>query len=303
MRSLYSDSLSGLAVDGDQVVVMGQTLVRVPLAGGDPVTLASPEGQFGLLVLGGVAYFEASHAAGDPIGGKQPTEQTLDAVPVAGGDETTVLGADSAPSLDSATTDADSLYFPARGQTVITRFTPPSASIDLKFSAGSSIDAVAVFGDYVYVAAQDLIVGGSANGIIERIPKKGGTAGIVVSNIGHPWNLVADATGLYWQEDPPGFGTGHIAHAQLDGSRLTTLVEANATSLALASGRLYFSTGDTIASIATSGGVATTLESGFKSAGRLTLAGDNLVWVDPASQALSDPTVPTVLTACIPGSG
>jgi hypothetical protein len=258
---------------------------------------------YSLLVVGGVAYFEASHPVGDPIGGKQPTEQTLDAVPISGGDVTTVLDAASTSSLDLGTTDADSLYFRARAAPGITKFTLPATHIDLSLDAGLSIDAIAVQGDYVYVAAQDISGGGgSMDGVIERVPKNGGTAQAIVSNIGHPWSLVADASGLYWAEDPPGYGNGHVAHAQLDGSNVTALFSASITSLALAAGRLYYAAGDTIASVAASGGAPTTIASGLKWAGMLTIAGNNLVWVDPASQALSDPTVPAVFTACVPGS-
>ncbi len=41
---------------------------------------------------------------------------------------------------------------------------------------------------------------------------------------------------------------------------------------------------------------------GKKFAGTLAIAGENVVWVDPSTKARSDPTVPVVLTACVPGS-
>jgi hypothetical protein len=303
-NSLYAGFITGLAVSGDQVVIGGSGIVRVPLAGGDPVTLASPGDSDGLLVLGGVAYFVASHAVGDPVQGKQPAEETLDAVPVSGGDTTTALGASDTPAPFFGIADATSLYFPSRNLSAIAKFTPPAALVDLD-SGGTvlDIDAIAEQGASIYVAAQDVRVGGFTNGLIQRIPKSGGTAETIVSNIGHPWSLVADDTGLYWQEDPPGItGIGQIAHAQLDGSGISSLLSVGATSLAVSSGQLYFTTQDSVQSMPTSGGAVTTVASNQKSAGTLLIAGDNVVWVDPSSKSLSDPTVPVVLAACVPSA-
>jgi hypothetical protein len=162
------------------------------------------------------------------------------------------------------------------------------------------IDAIAVHGDYVYVAGQDFAnLTSNQNGVIERVPKGGGQAERIVSNIGHPWNLVADETGLYWVQDPPNYGSGSIVHSNLDGSSAKTFVASGARSLALANGRLYFAL-DGINSVPTTGGTPTSIASGLTSPGMLVVAGGNVVWVDPVVRAFSDPTVPKEMTACVP---
>jgi hypothetical protein len=307
VNSRYTGNVSGLGISDDQIVITSDQVLRVPLEGGDPIPLATPESPYGLLLLGGRAYFEATHPDGAAVGGKQPSSQTLDSVSLAGGDSSTALGDDLAPGpLDSASADTDSLYFPARSSSsAITRFTPPSAHDDLALSGpGLLVDAIGAYGSYVYVAAQDLSNEGFSNGLIVRVPKNGGDMQRLITNIGHPWNLVAAASGIYWIEDPQGFSGGtQLRHAGLDGSQITNLLAMNSdapspSSLAIGGAQIYFAAGDTVASIPIAGGAVTTITSGQNTPGMLTAAGQNVAWLAPASKALSDPTVPQVFTAC-----
>jgi len=55
---------------------------------------------------------------------------------------------------------------------------------------------------------------------------------------------------------------------------------------------------DSISKIPLVGGAETVLVSGLKSPGLLTISGGNAAWMDPASQALSDPTAPALMTTC-----
>jgi len=301
-HTLFGQYQTGFAVAGHQLVIAaGDGIRRLPLAGGDSVLLAPASDPGGPLVLNGNAYFSTTHPLGDLIDGKQPMRQTLDVVPLAGGDVTTAFTT-MAQLADSAVDDS-ALYLYASADS-IAQFTPPSALRTLApLPLGTLVDAVSVQGDSVFVAGQTIGADLLSAGAILRVPKSGAAVTTIVSHIGHPWNLVADETGLYWVEEPAvgTFGPSHIAHAELDGSNVTTLVASvSATSLALHDGRLYFSTADTISSIPVSGGTPTPIVTGQKSAGALAVAGQNLLWIDPAVRALSDPTVPAVLTACIP---
>jgi hypothetical protein len=137
--------------------------------------------------------------------------------------------------------------------------------------------------------------------VIARIPKTGGSVQRIVTNIGHPGNLAADASGLYWSQDPPaafGAGPGRLARSNLDGSAPSTLLSQEPISLVAANGRLYFSTGSEIESISVTGGATTTLASNLTFAGLLTVAGGNVVWIDPYGQALSGTAPLNVMTAC-----
>jgi hypothetical protein len=120
-----------------------------------------------------------------------------------------------------------------------------------------------------------------------------------VTNIGHPWNLVADASGLSWVQEPPVgvYADSHIVRAGLDGSGARALVSHGARTLAVSGGDLYLAW-DGIAKIPVGGGTETMLVPGLKAPGLLSVAGGNAVWVDPVSQARSDPTVPSLMTTC-----
>jgi hypothetical protein len=151
----------------------------------------------------------------------------------------------------------------------------------------------------LYVAAEDLTSTSATNGLILRLPAAGGAATTIVSNIGHPWSLVADTTGLYWSQDPPTgtFGNGQIVRAALDGTGQRTLVNHEATSLVLSDGDLYLTMGS-LSKIPAGGGDEVPLVTGLKNPGLLTISDGNAAWVDPVSKALSDPTVPSLMTTC-----
>jgi hypothetical protein len=289
-------------VTGDQVLLaVTESLLAVPVAGGAPSTLAVAEGPSAPVVLDGIAYFQASAAVGLPDAqGKQPTQSEVYAVAVAGGNATPM------PALDTFTpvaADGSSLYL-EENSLGFERWTPPSGTAnDLPVDAGLLIDGMTIQGGYLYVAGQDIKVGGFLNGVIERIPKAGGSAERIVTGIGHPWNLVADSVALYWSEDPPGLygvGPGRLARSSLDGKSLATVFQQNATSLVAANGRLYFSLGTEVDSISTTGGATTTIASGLANAGLLAVAGGNVIWVDPYSQALSGTASAVLTTACEP---
>jgi hypothetical protein len=287
-------------VTGDQVLLaVTASLLAVPVAGGAPSTLAVAEDPTAPVVLDGIAYFQALAAVGAPDAqGKQPTQSQVYAVAATGGDAVLV------PSLSTfmpVVADRSSLYL-NENSSGFERWTPPSGTAnDLPVDAGLLIDSMAVQGDYVYVAAQDIKVGGFLNGVIERIPKAGGSAERIVIGIGHPWNLATDSTGLYWSEDPPGLygvGPGRVARSDLDGKSVATVLEQSVSSLVAANGRLYFSLGTEVDGISTTGGTTTTIASGLTNAGLLAVAGSNVVWVDPYEQALSGTTQVVLATAC-----
>ena len=298
---LYEGSVRDLAADGDQVVMTGDGLRRVPASGGPDMTIANADEPSALAVLNGVAYFTAFQPVGSPdSNGKQSSQTVFESVPVSGGDPTVLP--DVAVGNLARATDDDSLYFDGLGPASVVKLTPPSMTpVTLALEAALLIDAIAVHGDYVYVAGQDLTAGATLqNGVIERVPKRGGTAQRLLSNIGHPWSLIADDTGLYWAQDPPGFeGSGTIVHANLDGTSPRTFVEESARSLAIVNGQLVIAW-DGIQAVPLSGGRPEVVASDLTAPGMLVVVGGNVAWVDPVEKALSDPTVPRVMTACVP---
>lgn len=276
-------------------------ILGIALAGGMPTTLAREKAPSAPVLLNGVLYFGGLKIVPnvDPAAPPQSVP-TLYSVPVAGGDSTAMTGMGE---LTPVAADDTSLYLKGNAA-AIRRWTPSSgSSIDLPLDFGISIDDIAVSGNYVYVAAQDLAVTGLSNGVIARIPKDGGPMSRLVTNIGHPFHIAVDGDGLYWAEDPPalfGAGSGRLARSGLDGSATSTLVNQAPLSLVISNRRVVFSTGTEIDSVPTNGGQITLLASGFQDAGMITGANGILVWVDPSNPAFGSTTPPIVMTACAP---
>ena len=120
--------------------------------------------------------------------------------------------ADAPLDIDGAVADSTAIYFNGFGDGIVRVAVADGARTDLALPAGLSVDAIAVNGGAVYVAAQDLASTSPTNGLIMKMPATGGPAQTLITNIGHPWSLVADASGLFWVEDPPvgSFGDGHL---------------------------------------------------------------------------------------------
>jgi len=85
--------------------------------------------------------------------------------------------------------------------------------------------------------------------------------------------------------------------ARLDGTGARTLLSHAARAIAVDGGDLYVAW-DGITKVPLAGGAEVPLVSGGKAPGLLVVAGGNAAWVDPVSQAKSDPTVPALMTTC-----
>jgi hypothetical protein len=284
---IYSGEPTGMAIVGDRVILTSSEIVSVPLAGGDSKTIAQPDYPFGLLVAGGMAYFTAWH----------PSE-ALYSVPTTGGSPAWLM--DSPPSWTFAVTDGTSLYFEPDASKLL-KMTPPATTLTvLPLGAHAGLGSIAVHGDYVYVAEDDVGTSDVNDGVIERVPKTGGVPERIVSGVAMPYNVVADASGLYWSEGPSGaFGAGRVAHAALDGSGVSTVRYHSALSLAVSGGNLFFAS-DSVGMIRASGGGVTTIASDVRTPGMLRALGSNVVWVDPAYRGMTDPTPVVVMAACVP---
>jgi hypothetical protein len=297
-RMLAEGLFSGLDLSTGTVLATGNELQRFPLTGDPALTLTQADGMRGLVVVGQTAYFTAEHPVGAPNAqGKQSSTTALYSAPLAGGAAT--LSIDVPLNVDGAVTDGTAIYFNGYGGGITRVAVADGSESTLPLSNALGVNALAVHDGVVYVAAADLTSANPSNGVIVKMPTTGGSPQTIVANIGHPWSLVADASGLYWVEDPPvgTFGEGRIARAGLDGRGLRTFISHSARALAIDGGFLYFAW-DTIGKVPVAGGQEITLVSGLNAPGLLAVSGGNAVWVDPIFQALSDPTLPALMTTC-----
>jgi hypothetical protein len=298
-------------VNGALVVIQDQTLLRVPLAGGDAATMALTDTSSAAWVLGDQAYFMADHATGVLNGkGSPETASGLVSVPLAGGD-TVPHGA--APSFFlSAISDGQSLFF--GGGSTVYRFTPPSTINEISLPSQWSVESLAAVGDDLYAAVQDYSGGGlKTTGAIIRVPKAGGEATALLSGIGHVWEIVADEGGLYWVgeslDDP--FGPGYVGHAALDGRGVSTFSRPALYSIALDGDYLYgatyatptFDSGNArLVALPRAGGAPITLATGVEGVGNVVIAGGNVIWANLFGRAKSETRPMSIRLACAPGA-
>jgi len=276
--------LQPAVADGDVIVVLDGDIVRITLASGDAEGVGATRSSSAPVVLGDQVYFEAG-------------SQTFS---VATSGNAMAHGVPELVSLRPLMQDGSALYLDDYGSK-LERWDPASGTVSkLELGSKLSVNATAVYGDYVYIAGTEP-TDGFTNGAIARIPKLGGALQMLVTNLGHPWSLVANEAGLYWSEDPPGLfdaGPGRVAHSKLDGSDVTTILPTVATSLAFAAGRIYASYGAEITSVTSAGDDLTLIASGLENPGMLAVAGGNLIFVDPISKALSSTEPQVVMTTC-----
>lgn len=304
--TLYSASDGGIVAqpvvsDGTVFIATTDTVVTVPIAGGAAYgVLAQESTPHGLAVLSGFVYFAGLEIV-PSMNAMVPAESvpTLYQVAVGGGTVSAVPGFGSFVPLAS---DDTSLYLNV-GSTRVLRWNPTSdLSVDLDIDSTLLVDDIAIAGDYLYLAAQDISQRGFANGLIGRIPITGGSLDRLVVDIGHPFHVAADAQGIYWAEDPQGlvgYANGRLASSPLGGGGATTLVDKEPVSVAVMNGTAIFSLGTEIDAVPTNGGQVRTIAPGLTNAGMIVAHSGRVIWVDPAFQGLESTTSPKVMSACV----
>jgi hypothetical protein len=303
--TLYSASDGGIVAqpvvsDGTVFIATTDTVVTVPVAGGAYGVLAQESTPHGLAVLSGLVYFAGLEIV-PSMNAMVPAESvpTLYQVAVGGGTVSAVPGFGSFVPLAS---DDTSLYLNV-GSTRVLRWNPTSdMSVDLDIDSTLLVDDIAIAGDYLYLAAQDISQGGFANGLIGRIPITGGSLDRLVVGIGHPFHVAADAQGIYWAEDPRGLvgnATGRLASSPLGGGGTITLMDKEPISVAMMNGTAIFSLGTEIDAVPTNGGQVRTIAPGLTNAGMIVAQSGRVIWVDPAFQGFESTTSPRVMSACV----
>jgi hypothetical protein len=282
VTTLYEGNVTSFVTTSDRVVILGDSLLSVPLAGGAPIVLATPSLPHRLFAIGAMAYYEEWNP---PSGGGMP----LMAVPVQGGEAEVFLPALSAVGIGTGGTDGTSYYFtPLRHSGDfggLSSVTPPSTSVDALTTEPFIASSIVTEGAYVYFIGTDV---DETLGFIGRVPKSGGAMEQIVPDIGIPViTLAVDEKGVYWNQPLSRWADGvHagapyvVMHANLDGSSAERLTDDAPSSLAALRGRLYFTTASGVNSIAATGGAVTTIATNQRTPSMLTISGGNLVWLD-----------------------
>jgi hypothetical protein len=222
-----------------------------------------------MFVIGSTAYYEDWNPPGGTLGG-------LMAVPTSGGAPRVFMSPSPLPTVPPGSSDGTSYYFtPIRAVGDVgglSMLTPPSTTVVALTTERFLAVSTKSYGDDAYFIGYDFAL---TNGFIGRVPKRGGAAQHLVSDIGFPVRtLVVDDTGLYW-------GAPHaVLHAGLDGSSVQQILAEGPNSIAATHGRLYFTTATEVASVAAAGGPVATVAGNQNAPTMLTIAGSNLVWMN-----------------------
>ncbi len=286
VTTLYEGAATTFAVGRERVVIVSDSLLSVPLAGGAPMVLATPSEPQGLFVLGSTAYYQEWKPPGDVVGGGGVP---LMAVPITGGAPSIFVSAFPAFTMSPGATDATSYYFsPASAVGKVgglSKLTPPSTTLDALTTEQFIASSVAPYGEYVYFIGTDTAL---TTGFIGRVPKRGGGVEHLVSDIGVPVRtFTVDESGLYWVQPLGRWADGiHrgapyvVQHAGLDGSQVTQILNDGPNSIAASHGQLYFTTSHEIDRVAATGGPITTVAKNQDAPTMLTIACANLVWAN-----------------------
>jgi hypothetical protein len=218
--SIYWGALSLQPAEGG-VVSGAQVVLKVPLAGGTPVTVASGGGLGGVRVdstnvywaayQGGVMKEALAGGAPAPVAtGKGPVDLTIDAAnvywientnvvmkaPIAGGSATTLASANDVNEPRAIAVDATSVYWTNHAQNGngSVMKVPIAGGVAMTLAANQDWPiGIAVDGSNVYWVNS----GYSTGSTVMRVPLNGGTPTTLTSSM-LPWAIAVDANNVYW---------------------------------------------------------------------------------------------------------
>lgn len=184
-----------LTVDATNVYASTQTaIVKVPIAGGAPVTLASvsqDDSISGLAVSGDSVYWSES---GETDGG---SEVLILSVPISGGSVTTIATASGFAS--ALATDATSLYWSGSATAGSCPAPPCSTLSSAPLAGGTPLLLTSNAGNPTYLAFDDSnVYWSTSDGRLLKEPKNGGTVTTLADFSTSIVGLGLQGTTLYW---------------------------------------------------------------------------------------------------------
>jgi hypothetical protein len=270
----------GLAVDSTSVYWTTSAVLKVPIGGGTPTTLASPTST-GLIAVDSKSVYWTSQVG---------FSGSVMKVPLAGGALTTLGSTGTNPA--GIVVDSTSVYWIEAGGgtnsgTVMKVPLGGGTPVPLA-SAQSSPGGIAIDSTRVYWTNAGSVGTSTADGTVMSIPLGGGTPTTLASGQLGPTRVAVDSTSVYWvNSGTAGFGGG------ADGT-VMKVPRGGGTPIPLASGQfdpraiavdstsVYWitSNGGTVMKVALGGGGATILASGLNFPGAIALDSTSVYFTD-----------------------
>ena len=181
--------LWGLAVDAANVYfTMGKAVVKLPLAGGSPTTLATTETPLCRMVVDATHVYWSNYRTTDFSSGAA-IDGSVMKVPLGGGTATVIAGGQD--PTGGLAVDAQSVYWTTRtavmragldgsGATTLASGTPSSVAVD-----ASSI---------YWTVGADRYSGGA----VMKMPREGGASVKIAVGQDSPWSIAVNSTSVYW---------------------------------------------------------------------------------------------------------
>jgi hypothetical protein len=181
--------LWGLAVDAANVYfIMGKAVVKLPLAGGSPTTLATTETPVSRMVVDATHVYWTSYRT-TVFGSGATIDGSVMKVPLAGGSATVLAGGQD-PSGGLAV-DAQGVYW-TTGTAVMRAGLDGSGAAPLASGTPSSVavDATSIY----WTVGADRYAGGA----VMKMPREGGASVKIAVGQDSPWSITVDNSSVYW---------------------------------------------------------------------------------------------------------
>jgi hypothetical protein len=228
------------------------TVMKVPLAGGTPVMLASsPNVVFDIAVDATSVYWTSDAFSPGPGTG------TIMKVSRDGGTPVTLASGQSLPF--EIAVDTTSVYWTTNNDGTVMKV-PLAGGTPVTLASGQNVpNAIAVDATSVYWAS-------FVDGTVMKVPLAGGTPVTLASGQAAPFEITVDATSVYWTNQGHGLlsgSAGSVMEVPLSGGTPISLASGQPSGIAVDATSLYWANGDgTVKKAPLHGGATVTLASG-----------------------------------------